>query len=51
MAALGNQDDLATEMLCFAQSIRAAITAHGTVNDPVYGQVYAFEVDGFGSGE
>lgn len=51
MAAIGGQKNLANEMHNFAQSIRAAITTHGIVLDPVYGQVYAFEVDGFGSGK
>jgi meiotically up-regulated gene 157 (Mug157) protein len=50
MAAIGGQEDLAGHMHSFAQSIRAAISEHGIVNDPVYGQVYAYEVDGFGSG-
>lgn len=35
----------------FSISIRNAITKYGIVNDPVYGEMYAFEVDGFGSGE
>ncbi len=35
----------------FSLSIRNAITQYGIVNDPQYGQVYAFEVDGFGSGK
>jgi meiotically up-regulated gene 157 (Mug157) protein len=50
MAAIGGQRDLANHMHNFSQSIRAAITTHGIVDDPVYGQVYAYEVDGFGSG-
>jgi meiotically up-regulated gene 157 (Mug157) protein len=50
MAAIGGQRNLAYHMHNFAQSIRAAITTHGIVNDPVYGEVYAFEVDGYGSG-
>lgn len=50
MAALGGQQDLADHMHSFSQSIRDAICTHGIVNDPVYGDVYAFEVDGFGSG-
>jgi hypothetical protein len=50
MAAIGGQRNLANHMHNFAQSIRRAITQHGIVNDPTYGQVYAFEVDGFGSG-
>jgi meiotically up-regulated gene 157 (Mug157) protein len=50
MAAIGGQRNLANHMHNFAQSIRSAITTYGIVNDPTYGQVYAYEVDGFGSG-
>ena len=50
MAAIGGQRNLANQMHNFATSIRAAISRYGIVSDPVYGQVYAFEVDGFGSG-
>lgn len=51
MAAIGGQRNLANHMHNFATSIKSAITAHGIVNDPTYGQVYAYEVDGYGSGE
>jgi meiotically up-regulated gene 157 (Mug157) protein len=50
MATIGGQRNLANHMHNFSQSIRRAVTQHGIVNDPTYGQVYAFEVDGFGSG-
>ena len=50
MAAIGGQRNLANHMHNFSQNIRSAITQYGIVNDPTYGQVYAFEVDGFGSG-
>jgi meiotically up-regulated gene 157 (Mug157) protein len=50
MAAIGGQRNLANHMHNFATSIRSAIATYGIVSDPVYGQVYAFEVDGFGSG-
>ncbi|KAG4031377.1 hypothetical protein MFRU_009g01540 [Monilinia fructicola] len=49
MAAIGGQQDLSNHMHSFASSIRAAITKHGIVQDPTYGKVYAYEVDGFGS--
>jgi len=49
MAAIGGQRNLANHMHNFATSIRSAISTYGIVNDPVYGQVYAYEVDGFGS--
>ncbi|KAF7928439.1 uncharacterized protein EAE98_005495 [Botrytis deweyae] len=49
MAKIYGQQDLSDHMHTFASSIRASITKHGIVNDPVYGKVYAYEVDGFGS--
>lgn len=49
MAAIGGQRSTANHMHDFAQSIKAAISKYGIVNDPTYGQMYAFEVDGFGS--
>ncbi|KAK0128850.1 hypothetical protein ONS95_000798 [Cadophora gregata] len=49
MANIGNQRNLANHMHNFAGRIREAITKYGIVNDPKYGQVYAFEVDGYGS--
>jgi meiotically up-regulated gene 157 (Mug157) protein len=45
--AIGNTG-LASRMNDFSNSIRGAISAHGIVNDPVYGTIYAYEVDGFG---
>ena len=51
MASIGSQRNLANHMHNFATSIRSAITKYGIVNDPKYGQVYAFEVDGYGSGK
>jgi len=50
MAALGNHTDLAAQMSRMANSIRSAIQSHGIVTDAVTGkQIYAYEVDGFGS--
>lgn len=49
MSSIGKQRNLANYMHNFAGSIRSAITKYGIVNDPTFGQVYAFEVDGFGS--
>ncbi|ESZ97969.1 hypothetical protein SBOR_1640 [Sclerotinia borealis F-4128] len=49
MAAIDGQQNLSNHMHNFASSIRAAITKYGIVNDPTYGKVYAYEVDGFGS--
>ena len=50
VAALGGQADLAAQMRAMAESIRSAVQAHGVITDPNTGtQVYAYEVDGFGS--
>ncbi|KAL3420865.1 duf1237 domain-containing protein [Phlyctema vagabunda] len=49
MATIDGQQSLAQEMEDFAASIRAAITEHGIVTRAPYGDIYAFEVDGFGS--
>ena len=51
MAQISGQKELSDHMHTFASSIRASITKYGIVNDPVYGKVYAYEVDGFGSGK
>jgi meiotically up-regulated gene 157 (Mug157) protein len=51
MGNIGNQTNVADHMRKFAGQIRDAINKYGIVNDPVYGEVYAFEVDGFGSGK
>ncbi|KAH6678576.1 hypothetical protein B0J14DRAFT_326100 [Halenospora varia] len=49
MANISNQRNLANHMHNFAGRIREAITKYGIVNNPTYGQIYAFEVDGYGS--
>ncbi|CAG8949311.1 hypothetical protein HYFRA_00004936 [Hymenoscyphus fraxineus] len=49
MAQIGDQRNLANHMHNFAQRIRDGITQHGIVNHPKFGQIYAFEVDGYGS--
>ncbi|KAI1410371.1 glycoside hydrolase family 125 protein [Hypoxylon sp. FL1857] len=40
---------LARRMSDFASSVRNGIEAHGKVQHPVLGKIYAYEVDGFGS--
>jgi hypothetical protein len=47
MAAIG-QDSTAKSMHKFAQSVKSAIQKYGIVNDGTYGEIYAYEVDGFG---
>jgi len=41
--------ELTIRMKSMSASIRAAIAAHGTRVDPVYGEIYGYEVDGYGS--
>lgn len=41
--------DLATKMSDFSQSVRDGIEKYGKTNHPEFGQIYAFEIDGFGS--
>lgn len=48
MANIPGQQSTAKEMATFARSIKAAIATYGIISDPNYGQIYAYEVDGFG---
>ena len=51
LTSLGDDDDnsdLATEMKSLSASLTAAITNHGIVSDPVHGDIYAYEIDGYG---
>jgi meiotically up-regulated gene 157 (Mug157) protein len=49
MAKLPNQEALTQQMADLASSIRTAIYHHGVITHPIYGKIYAYEVDGFGS--
>lgn len=49
MSQLDGCSALASRMSDLAASLRGAITAHGIVNHSIYGQIYAYEVDGYGS--
>ena len=40
---------LESEMRSMASEIRAGITKYGTVSHPLFGAMFAFEVDGYGS--
>ena len=41
--------NLADRMLTMAAEIRAGIDKHGIISHPLFGSMYAFEVDGYGS--
>jgi meiotically up-regulated gene 157 (Mug157) protein len=49
MAQIANQKPLADRMSARAKSLREAIAKHGVVKHPVHGEIYAYEVDGYGS--
>ena len=44
----GATTSLANEMTALSASLTAAITEHGIVSDPVHGDIYAYEIDGYG---
>lgn len=47
--AAGGHDDLVQELEQRGKNLAKAVKEHGIVNHPNYGDVYAFEVDGYGS--
>ena len=42
-----NSSSLSSQMKDLSNSLRSAITTHGIVNSANYGQIYAYEVDGY----
>ena len=50
LTAIGNDNTktLADEVASLGTSLTAAIKSHGIVSDPVHGNIYAYEVDGYG---
>ena len=47
MRKIKNDNDFARRCDSLADEVAAAVEKYGIVNHPVYGKVYAFEVDGF----
>ncbi|MBT8398431.1 MAG: glycoside hydrolase family 125 protein [Gemmatimonadetes bacterium] len=43
------EEAFAQECMALAQEVREALFAHGVVPHPVHGEVWAYEVDGFGN--
>lgn len=49
LTAMGDDTtDLATETAALSASLTTAITEHGIITDPVHGDIYAYEIDGYG---
>lgn len=46
---LSQDSSLAADLQALATEVEQALARHAVVNHPQYGQVYAYEVDGFGS--
>ena len=49
LKAVGGHDDLAGNLQERSEKLAKAVRENGIVNHPKYGDVYAFEVDGYGS--
>ena len=48
MQKIGGHDDLAAQMSSLSGALRTSIAKYGIVNDPVHGEIYAYEIDGYG---
>ena len=49
LLAAGTDETLATDARGLAAEIRSGIARHATVEDPAFGRLYAYEVDGLGN--
>lgn len=49
LSRVNKNEEMAAECLALANEVEAALKEHATYNHPVYGEIYAFEVDGFGN--
>ncbi len=47
--ALGKKPELAQEARALADEVEEAVKRHGIVQHPKHGEIYAYEVDGFGN--
>jgi uncharacterized protein len=48
MQQIPGQSDLTAQMQKISGDLQQAITSHGIVNNPKYGQIYGYEIDGYG---
>ena len=49
LSAVNGREDLAAECTALAAEVEEALKEYAVVEHPEYGQIYAYEVDGFGS--
>ncbi len=49
LTEVNHKADLANRCMVLAQEVETALKKYATYNHPVYGTIYAFEVDGFGN--
>ena len=49
LSTVNGEQELAAGCTALAAEVAAALQQHAVVEHPVYGKIYAFEVDGFGS--
>ena len=49
LSTVNGEQELAAGCTALADEVAAALQQHAVVEHPVYGKIYAFEVDGFGS--
>lgn len=49
LSTVNGEQELAAGCTAMADEVSAALQQHAVVEHPVYGKIYAFEVDGFGS--
>ena len=49
LETVNGDDQLASECRALADEVQAALNQYAVVNHPVWGKIYAFEVDGFGN--
>lgn len=49
LSKANKNEEMAAECLALANEVEAALKEHAVHGHPVYGEIYAFEVDGFGN--
>ncbi len=49
LTVVNNRKDLAKQCTDLADEVEAALKEHATYDHPIYGKIYAYEVDGFGN--